>query len=114
MREITGIRQMKANLMEKLDALSEISTDLASAMEIRVGSRLSEIRTYASVISIFLATILTIAAALTNFFIWTLGPRPETLTIPEQILILLELIGINAIFLIPIVLILWRILKRSK
>ncbi|MHA1754852.1 MAG: hypothetical protein ACTSYR_04980 [Candidatus Odinarchaeia archaeon] len=113
-RYISGIKDMKSNLIEKLNSLAEISKDLANIMDIQVGSRMSQIRTYASVISVFLATILAIASSITSFFIWSLGPPPEALGLIDKIIVLLELLGLNAGFLAPIILILWKILRRYR
>ncbi|WEU40434.1 MAG: hypothetical protein OdinLCB4_000430 [Candidatus Odinarchaeum yellowstonii] len=109
-----GLNIMKNTLFEKINNLVEISRDETNITNLDVGSRMSLIRTYASVLSIFLATIITLASSLSNIYIWMLGPRPLTLTLTDQLAIILQILGLNAAFLIPIVLIVWRIFKKFK
>ncbi len=109
-----GLNNMKNTLFEKINNLVEISRDETNITNLDVGSRMSLIRTYASVLSIFLATIITLASTLSNIYIWMLGPRPATLSLTDQIMIILQIFGLNAAFLIPIVLIVWRIFKKFR
>ncbi|MEM2109065.1 MAG: hypothetical protein QW327_01040 [Candidatus Odinarchaeota archaeon] len=111
---VAGLNNMKNTLFEKINHLVEISRDETNIANLDVGSRMSLIRTYASVLSIFLATIITLANSLSNIYIWMLGPRPEVLTLPEQLMIILQIFGLNAAFLVPVIIIIWRIFKKFK
>lgn len=113
-QRVSGLIGMKNNMFEKINHLVEISRDEANIANLDVGSRMSLIRTYASVLSIFLATIITLAGSLSSFYIWVLGPRPPVLTIVDQVLIVLQIFGLNAIFIIPVILVIWRIFKKFR
>lgn len=112
-QQISGIRKMRSRLTEKLNVLSNAAENTANVVSIQSGSRMSEVRTYASIMGIFLAAILTTAGAISNYFIWTISLRVENLTIIDHIVSILGLLGINALLFIPVLLLLLRYL-RSK
>lgn len=112
-QQIAGIRKMRSRLMEKLNVLSNAAENMANVVSIQSGSRMSEVRTYASIMGIFLAAILTVTGALSNYFIWTISLRVENLTVIDHIVSILGLLGINALLFIPVLFLLLRHL-RSK
>ncbi|MFX0068433.1 MAG: hypothetical protein ACFFA1_02660 [Promethearchaeota archaeon] len=112
-QQIAGIRKMRKRLMEKFKVISNAAENMVNVVSIQSGERMSEVRTYASILGIFLAAILTMAGAVSNYFIWTISLRVENLSIIDHIISILGLLGINAVLFIPVLFLLLRYLKSK-
>ncbi|MFX0096139.1 MAG: hypothetical protein ACFE7E_00095 [Candidatus Hodarchaeota archaeon] len=110
-QQSAGIRRMRKRLMEKFNVISNAAENMVNVVSIQSGERMSEVRTYTSILGIFLAAILTMAGAVSNYFIWTISLRVENLSIIDHIISILGLLGINAVLFIPVLFLLLRYLK---